>query len=220
MLSAGNFAAWNGPQVTYWPVVLCTGECHMPQAEMSFLQAIGKVLLGIKFSVDNLTIEIDRCISTEAYVKQDCIDELIKMVWQGSAEPYPVLLIGAVVRYSLISSLWHLQCFLWNTLGKVQGRWTRKGHRVINRIKCYWKGPRSGFWIYVFICHAVKFRSKVRHVLIFPILHHYKSRLKGTSSPSCLWLLAVLITRFSGSAYGVFGSLEKRLGLAPCWSQP
>lgn len=62
----------------------------------------------------------------------------------------------------------------------------------------------------MFICLVLKFRSQARHVLISPIP-------SSLSLPSCLWLLALLVTEFTGYVCGVLWlSLEKkqeRLGL-------
>lgn len=95
-----------------------------------------------------------------------------------------------------------LQSCLWSRLGRVQGRWAFKGHRVISRIRCCSKGPRRGLWICVFISHALKFRSEPRHVLIFPVP-------SGLGPPGCLWLLAVLVTEFSGYVCRVLGSHQQ-----------
>lgn len=102
------------------------------------------------------------------------------MMWHSSEELDPVLSVEAVAQNLLILCSWNLQRCLWSR--------ARQGSGEVNIQRIPGNQPyqvllasvQKWLWIYVFPCHAFKFKSEVRHVLIFPTLHHFtKADLKG-----------------------------------------
>lgn len=83
------------------------------------------------------------------------------------------------------------QSCLGSWAGKVQVKWTFKGHRLSSVYQPYQElqeRAQKRLLICVFTCHALKFRSEVRHVLISYVCHPREGIPAGL--PSQLTLVA------------------------------